>query len=65
MIFEVMEELKPCPFCGSKAKLVQDGETSFKIFCTGANCDAAMGWCISRKSLVNDWNRRADVEQET
>ena len=53
-------ELKPCPFCGSAAKIVKEGTSSYKIFCTSIYCDAQMGWCIDADLLANEWNRRAN-----
>lgn len=29
-----MDELKPCPFCGSEAKVFYTGKTTFYIGCT-------------------------------
>ena len=54
-------ELKPCPFCGHSAKLVED-EGAYKVFCLGAHCDAQYGWCGTAKQAVNGWNRRTEGE---
>lgn len=53
-------ELKPCPFCGSEATLVEEGEVciTYKVFCSNPACDAQYGWCTSGKRAVNGWNRR-------
>lgn len=59
-------KLKPCPFCGGKAKL---RETTY-----GNNCDAYVVWCGNRdcevspttkyrrwrKEAIEAWNRRAE-----
>ena len=59
-----MEQLKPCPFCGRTAKMVKDRVGIYKIFCTGFDCDAQMGWSINAGLLAKAWNRRAnDAEQ--
>ena len=55
-----MEKLRECPFCGSAAKMVKDGTSSYKIFCTSIYCDAQMGWCIDADLLANEWNRRVN-----
>lgn len=55
-----MEQLKPCPFCGKDAKMIKDEAGIYKIFCTGFNCDAQMGWSINKQSLANEWNRRVN-----
>lgn len=50
-------ELKPCPFCGSKAHTDKIGTPLFTIRCTNINC-----YCeISKNSLektIEAWNRR-------
>lgn len=68
-----MSELKPCQFCGGRAKLVIDehenGDTSrwHSIYCTNG-CGANMGKAISAwapdynlqvQALAKRWNRRA------
>ena len=51
-------ELKPCPFCGGKA-IVVDDNGEWKVFCTNPDCDAQYGWCASRAYVIRGWNRRA------
>ena len=53
-------ELKPCLFCGSAAKMVKDGTSSYKIFCTSIYCDAQMGWCNDDDLLADEWSRRVN-----
>ena len=54
-------ELKPCPFCGSEAEVVDRGLDRYCIECTG--CSAALGeaWGTeeSKSFLTKLWNRRA------
>ena len=53
-----MEKLRECPFCGSAAKMVRDGTSSYKKFCTSIYCDAQMGWCMDADLLAKEWNMR-------
>ena len=63
-----MEELKPCPFCGGKAKFFQRkeaDETGYKdwkrvVFCVKQGCPAHfINLSFSQKDiLVKAWNRR-------
>lgn len=55
-----MSELQPCPFCGSKAILVEDKE-QYKIYCT--KCECQYGWCEHKDDAIRGWNRRKG-EQE-
>ena len=54
------QNLRECPFCGSAAKMVKDGTSSYKIFCTSIYCDAQMGWCSDDDLLADEWNRRVN-----
>lgn len=64
-------ELKPCPFCGYKAKLVYDEKTNcFGVSCSWCNANVS-GYYVyfrhregafgeTKKKAVTDWNRRVD-----
>jgi len=61
-----MAELKPCPFCGSKAKHDLSDFGSAMVFCTaeelGVDCPAnspETGFHDSLDSAVTAWNTRA------
>lgn len=50
-----MTELKPCPFCGSQAKIMHGPGDSW-VECMGCHCMSEMHTMESR--AVEDWNRR-------
>ena len=65
------EELKPCPFCGGKAKLMTmeyDGQKCYGVFCIA---DLAQRYqhshCIdnygSKETAIEVWNRRICCEK--
>lgn len=60
-----MEELKPCPFCGSKAKFGANksccGKT-VRIDCTNPQCGANINAFSSKAEAIKVWNRRAATE---
>ena len=53
--------LKPCPFCGGKAKIIQDDRLYFyKVRCV--KCYAETSHTEGRNIAVKEWNRRANNE---
>ena len=60
-MYNLKETLENCPFCGAKAKLVQE-KGDYKIFCTSIYCDAQYGWCANKEDAVTGWNRRVNDE---
>ena len=63
------KKIKPCPFCGSKAKLlvtkthIKNGPTlvSYDIKCTNKECYMSEGadWLFSKpKQAIKLWNKR-------
>jgi Lar family restriction alleviation protein len=65
-----MEELKPCPFCGSEAKLSPAirGYRGF-VECTNVNCQTSSppdnGEADSNAGAIAAWNRRVpEINQE-
>lgn len=75
-----MSEIKPCPFCGSSAKLAEKSKTYYKgeltyntyVYCP--NCDARGRRAIlshfptngkAREHAIEAWNKRAEAKLET
>lgn len=58
----IMMELKPCPFCGSKASLNEKHETgTWIVECTNSTCPASymIGWDYDTPiDAIEAWNRR-------
>lgn len=56
------EELKPCPFCGSKAKLRKEGHReyapTYSVECT--KCLAKTFSIMVKQDAIEHWNGRAD-----
>ena len=61
------ENIKPCPFCGSKAVLKEYVSEScvdipfpyYYVKCTSNNCGANIGVStMSRKEAIKYWNKR-------
>lgn len=56
-------ELKPCPFCGSKAALEQDPhQVAWKVACD--ECGCSLGWEVSTNLAAATWNERAESHIE-
>lgn len=60
-----MEQLKPCPFCGSKAELLDMG-WPHKVYCTGcgANVTGLQFGEDGDVQAIMKWNRRASENDE-
>ena len=59
------EELKPCPFCGSKEVYTQtftiggiSNNWLWNVKCTEQGCFAEGPICNSEKEAISAWNRR-------
>lgn len=59
-----MTELLPCPFCGSKAKILEyeygglDHRIEYQPSCTNDNCGVDMNWLETEEEAVELWNKR-------
>lgn len=54
------ENLKPCPFCGGRAKLVVQFGDEFMVLCP--NCEAQTNF-HDKEGAIAAWNRRVCVKQ--
>ena len=58
------DELKPCPFCGSKRIVIHklpDGKTKFAIC---MNCKASSNGADREEDVVYLWNKRTEVTND-
>lgn len=53
------EKLKPCPFCGGRARTGTDGEEGHTVFCT--SCKVETDAYADKKTAIKVWNRRENV----
>lgn len=60
----VIGDLKPCPFCGGKARLSAFGEgvNIWAAVCVGRGCKCYSPVLNSRAEAIEKWNRRASGE---
>ena len=60
------EQLKPCPFCGGKAKLCIDEEAHYGLYVECQSCHATTDKWIPesywKDSALAAWNQRASDE---
>ena len=55
------EELKPCPFCGGKAEILNYSENAWLVYCR--MCDGMVErWRKTKKEAIEQWNRRVNNE---
>lgn len=67
-----MNDLRPCPFCGGKAELLEGPRGIARIKCSLCHCqtedkepDIIMGEFVSRRTdAIKAWNRRVENETE-
>lgn len=60
-----MEELKPCPFCGSEHVSVRDYSDPmiYYHFVICKECNAKTGNFGTKEKAIEAWNRRAEDER--
>jgi len=54
----IMEELKPCPFCGGKAVILK--ENMYSVRCN--SCFIGTDFCFTEQEAITAWNRRTTNE---
>lgn len=58
-----MNELKECPFCGSKAELMLASDNGWVVACQG-ECEAQTCSWVAPKNAIAAWNRRPTPENK-
>ena len=57
------KKLKPCPFCGGKAEILNYSEDEWLVHCV--ICDGMVErWRKTEKEAIEQWNRRANDETD-
>lgn len=59
------DEVKPCPFCGSKEIVIEKCKYTvgdrFSIFCVGCLATIDPGWAQNKHTVIDMWNKRVQV----
>ena len=63
-----MKELKPCPFCGSKAEIYENDYNScrtvdYMVECSNDDCGGGTISDESKERAIAIWNHRTDKSQ--
>ena len=59
-----MEELKPCPFCGSEARPVFRGRTNYVVCSNEEGCWCGMTCPVTTpEEAARIWNRRTNAKE--
>lgn len=53
------EQIKPCPFCGGKAKLMDLWATGIAVECCTTRCFISGPERKTKRGAIAAWNRRA------
>lgn len=60
-----MEKLKPCPFCGGRAVMVEGKyQAPGKFSATCGVCFCSSPWETSEENAVHTWNRRVERQKK-
>ena len=55
-----MAELKPCPFCGGDASVLDQRHIFSRVAVSCQDCGVRTAYCSTIAKAVKDWNRRAE-----
>ena len=56
-------DLKPCPFCGSQAELVNPSGDMYIVGCSNEDCPIWCGLAFNVEKHATDfWNKRVESE---
>lgn len=57
-----MDELKPCPFCGCKARVLTTSDFYYEVLCLNLECkiNPATRFYKKEEEAIEAWNRRTD-----
>lgn len=59
-----MAELKPCPFCGGKAKIAMTTDAgNYEVQCTKCPANVGRMWFWKKKEAIEAWNRRYEPQE--
>ena len=61
---DMMNEIKPCPFCGSKA-YTNHSSKGWAIECSGEECGACQEYFKQKDDVIKAWNSRIDLQPIT
>lgn len=56
-----MKDIKPCPFCGSKAEITYNYLGQCIIYCTNEDCSARI-FDRDKTQITKKWNRRESTK---
>jgi Lar family restriction alleviation protein len=61
-----MSELQPCPFCGGKARIVENiqRKKNYYAVCDNVMCAAQTGVKMMRERAIDIWNNRKNPAYE-
>lgn len=53
-------KLKPCPFCGSEAKIFGKVIYDYSVVCQSndLDCNARIPFCRNKEHAIESWNKR-------
>ena len=58
------EELKPCPFCGGRPEITQDGFELWELACENLMCAYFGNDFETYEEAVSKWNNRRETNAE-